>query len=67
MGDDLKAAFQDKTHHQAYGSYQLARCVVEGVREVVPELAQQLSADAGTFDPAKPEPASAWGIPSQAR
>jgi lysophospholipase L1-like esterase len=67
MGDDLKAAFQDKTHHQAYGSYQLARCVVEGIREVVPELAQHLSADAGTFDPAKPEPASAGGIPSQVR
>lgn len=67
MGDDLKAAFQDKTHHQAYGSYHLARCVVEGIRKAAPELAKHLSADTGTFDPAKPEPASAWGIPSQVR
>jgi lysophospholipase L1-like esterase len=67
MGDDLKAAFQDKTHHQAYGSYHLARCVVEGIRQAVPELAKHLADDAGTFDPAKPEPAANWGMPSQLR
>jgi lysophospholipase L1-like esterase len=65
MGDDLKAAFQDKTHHQPYGSYHLARCVVEGIRKAVPELAQHLATDAGTFDPAKPESASKWGTPTQ--
>jgi lysophospholipase L1-like esterase len=67
MGDDIEAAFQDKTHHQAYGSYQLARCVVEGIRKAAPELAKHLAADAGTFDPTHPEPAAKWGIPSQPR
>lgn len=65
MGDDLNAAFQDGTHHRDYGSYQLARCVVEGIRASVPELAKHLASDAGTFDPARPEPASAWGVPTQ--
>lgn len=65
MGDDLDAAFQDGTHHKDYGSYQLARCVVEGFRNAVPELAKHVAADAGTFDPEKPEPAANWGIPTE--
>ena len=27
LGDDLNKAFQDGTHHNAYGSYELAKCV----------------------------------------
>jgi hypothetical protein len=55
LGAELNAAFQDGTHHNNYGSYQLARCVVEGIRAKVPPLAKYLAADAGHFDPAKPE------------
>lgn len=47
--------FKDRTHHNAYGAYELARCVVEGIRASVPELTKQLSKDAGNFDPAKPD------------
>jgi lysophospholipase L1-like esterase len=51
---------RDKTHFNDYGAYQLARCVVEGVRGADPALvgglASHLAADAGHFDPAHPEP-----------
>ena len=43
LGDDLDKAFQDGTHHNAYGSYQLAKCVVQGIRENVPEGTEELN------------------------
>jgi len=55
LGDDLGKAFQDGTHHNNYGSYELARCVVEGIRQNKLPLANYLSNDAGTFDPTKPD------------
>jgi lysophospholipase L1-like esterase len=65
LGDKLDAAFQDGTHHQDFGSYELARCVVSGIRSVAPELAQHLAADAGEFDPDRPESPDRWGVRSQ--
>jgi lysophospholipase L1-like esterase len=50
---------RDKTHFNDYGGHALARCVVEGIRAADPALtgglAQHLSADAGHFDPARPD------------
>jgi lysophospholipase L1-like esterase len=49
---------RDKTHHNEYGAYALARMVVEGLRLADPQLtaglAKHLAADAGTFDPSQP-------------
>jgi lysophospholipase L1-like esterase len=53
----------DNTHHNAYGAYELARCVVEGIKTNLPELAKHLVKDAGTFDPAKPDAADKIEIP----
>ena len=55
MGKNLDKAFQDGTHHNNYGSYELARCVVEGIRANVPTLAKLLATDSGVFDPAHPD------------
>ncbi len=65
LGDNLDAAFQDGTHHNDFGSYELARCVVEGLRPAVPELAAHLRADAGQFDPAHPDSPDNWGAATQ--
>jgi lysophospholipase L1-like esterase len=54
---------KDDTHHNAYGGYELARCVVEGIRANVPELAKRLAKDAGAFDPAKPDAPEKVDIP----
>jgi len=56
-------ALADNTHHNAYGAYELARCVVEGIKSNVPELAAHLSKDAGTFDPSRPDPVESVVIP----
>jgi lysophospholipase L1-like esterase len=45
---------KDATHHNNYGAYQLARCVVEGIQAGVPDLAAHLATDLPPFDPAKP-------------
>lgn len=55
LGANLDKAFQDGTHHNNYGSYQLARCIVEGIRINAPALAKFLADDAGKFDPGQPD------------
>jgi lysophospholipase L1-like esterase len=65
LGDNLDAAFQDGTHHNDFGSYELARCVAEGIRTAVPELADFLAADAGHFDPQNPDSPDNWGVPTR--
>ena len=53
----------DRTHHNAFGAYELARCVVEGIKAQVPELAKHLVNDAGSFDPSKPDSTETVNIP----
>lgn len=48
-------AIADDTHHGAYGGYELARCIVEGIKAQLPELEKNLADDAGSFDPSKPD------------
>ncbi len=55
---------KDDTHHNAYGAYELARCVVEGIKAEVPELAKSLRPDVGTFDPSRPDDPDRLGIPA---
>ncbi len=45
----------DITHHSAYGAYELARCVIEGIRTSGLDLARFIAGDAGRFDPARPD------------
>lgn len=54
---------KDNTHHNTYGGYELARCIVEGIKANVPELAKQLARDAGSFDPARPDAPEKVEIP----
>ena len=59
----LAFAPKDNTHHSDYGSYELARCVVEGIRENKLELAKYLADDVGTFDPSHPDAMEGFRIP----
>ena len=57
---------KDATHHNNYGAYQLARCVVEGIRANAPDLAAHLVADLSPFDPAKPPAPETFAVPVSA-
>lgn len=53
----------DGTHHNNYGSYELARCIVEGIRANRLGLAKYLAKDARRFDPRKPDPLERFQLP----
>jgi lysophospholipase L1-like esterase len=63
LGPDLDRAFQDGTHHNNYGSYELARCVVEGIRQNRLDLVRWLAADVPVFNPAKPDNVKTFHLP----
>lgn len=60
------AAFKpgDGTHHNAYGAYELAKCVIEGIRAQKLPLARHITEDFAPFDPAKPDAPDAIKIPA---
>jgi lysophospholipase L1-like esterase len=55
----------DTTHQADYGSYELAQCVVRGIRTAAPDLAKYLAPDATHFDPAHPDPVASYDIPKE--
>ncbi|HEX3729744.1 MAG TPA: rhamnogalacturonan acetylesterase [Opitutaceae bacterium] len=55
----------DTTHQADYGSYELAQCVVRGIRAAAPDLARYLAPDASHFDPAHPDPIASYDIPKE--
>ncbi len=54
----------DGTHHNNYGAYELAKCVVEGIRSNKLDLVKFLADDASRFDPAKPDPTDKFRLPT---
>ena len=64
LRENIDKAFQDGTHHNNYGSYELAKCVVLGIRENKLPLAKSIAAEFGDFDPAKPDDVSKFEMPA---
>ena len=60
-----KLAFKDSdgTHHNNYGSYELAKCVVEGIRSTKLALAKHLLKGLPVFDPSHPDPLESFVLP----
>jgi lysophospholipase L1-like esterase len=63
LGTDIGLVFQDGTHHNNYGSYELAKCVVEGIRENKLALVKDLAADVTPFDPSQPDDVKNFYMP----
>lgn len=57
-------ALKDDSHFNAYGGYELARCVVEGIHSYVPELRKHLKENISDFDPANPDKPESIQIPA---
>ena len=62
LGDDIGKAFQDGTHHNNYGSYELAKCVALGIQQDKLPLAKSL-VDGFSFNPAKPDDVNQFEMP----
>jgi len=59
----IDRAFQDGTHHNNYGSYELAKCVVQGIKASHLVLANHLASGFSSFDPSKPDSIETFDIP----
>ena len=51
------------THHNDYGSYQIAQCVLQGIRQNNLPIAEFIVDDFKGFDPAHPDPFVSFKIP----
>ena len=54
----------DGTHHNNYGSYELARCIVEGIKANRLGIAKYLATDVPPFDPSRPDPVERFIVPA---
>ncbi len=57
-------AGDDHTHHSDYGSYELAKCIVYGIKQGNLPLAKFLKTDLPAFDPAHPDPFDKFDLPA---
>jgi lysophospholipase L1-like esterase len=57
-------AGKDTSHHSDYGSYELARCIVETIKRDGLPLARYL-VDTPSFDPAHPDPPALFDVPAE--
>ncbi len=64
LGRQIDKAFQDGTHHNNYGGYELAKCIVEGIKANKLELVRFIAADYKGFDPAHPDPVESFVMPA---
>jgi len=58
-------AGKDTTHHSNYGSYELAKCVVQGLIDAKSPLARHVVADFKPFDPAHPDAPDQFDVPAE--
>lgn len=61
-----KLAFKDGdgTHHNNYGSYQLAKCIVEGIKANKLGIVKYLMNDMPPFDPRRLDPLDGFKVPA---
>jgi len=57
------ATMQEGTHHGDYGSYEIAKCVLMGIKAARLDLATFITDDFNTFDPATPDPIDGFKLP----
>ncbi len=53
----------DNTHFSTYGAYELAKCVVEGIRATDLEINKFIKEGLPTFNPAEPDPFAEFDLP----
>jgi lysophospholipase L1-like esterase len=54
---------KDNTHFNSYGALELARCVVESIRQLHLPIAKDIRSGVARFDPAHPDPPAVWKLP----
>jgi lysophospholipase L1-like esterase len=60
---DQTAELKDDTHFNAYGAYELARCIVESIRQQHLALDPYLRPGISAFNPSHPDALAEWRLP----
>lgn len=58
---------KDNTHFNPYGAYEIARCIVQGIRDNKLDLAKYLKKEVRSFNPARPDDIKKWHWPLSPR
>jgi lysophospholipase L1-like esterase len=56
-------ALNDNTHFNSYGAYELAKCIIEGIRANNLGINKFILNDLPVFNPAKPDPFESFSLP----
>lgn len=67
LGPNLGKAFVDGTHHDNYGSYELAKCIIQGIRQDHLPLTRFIVDGLPDFDPSHPDPIDQFDVPPSPR
>jgi len=60
---DQPNALNDNTHFNSYGAYQLAKCIIEGIRANNLGIKKFLIKGLPAYDPARPDPVETFYLP----
>jgi hypothetical protein len=60
---DQKEALNDNTHFNSYGAYELAKCILEGIKDNNLALKKYLLKGLTEFDPDKPDKFEDFSLP----
>jgi lysophospholipase L1-like esterase len=61
---DQVKELKDDTHFTAFGAYEIAKIIIKGIRQSVPDLARFIKPGTPDFDPAKPDHFSSFYWPA---
>ncbi|MGL5272786.1 MAG: rhamnogalacturonan acetylesterase, partial [Phocaeicola sp.] len=50
----------DNTHFNTYGAYQIAKCILEGLKQINNPLVEYIRTDYKGFNPAMPDPVTTF-------
>jgi lysophospholipase L1-like esterase len=59
-----KEELKDNTHFTSYGAYELAKCVVNGIKQNLPSLAKYLKQNLPAFNPSHPDAFEKFNLPA---
>lgn len=56
-------AIHDNTHFSNYGAYEIAKCIIEGIKQAKLGIATSLISDLPSFDPTRPDDEASFSLP----
>lgn len=57
----------DNTHFCSFGANEVAKCVVQGIRDLNLDIAKNIKATVPKYDPKKPSQPAEWALPASVR